>query len=81
MEKCLRSGITGHLKTFLTGLICTSFINAGHASANLLSLPFDGNATPSTYAVDGKHYVVISAGGAKKKPVHGGSLVAFSLPD
>ncbi|NND06730.1 MAG: PQQ-binding-like beta-propeller repeat protein [Saprospiraceae bacterium] len=44
-------------------------------------LPFDGNATPSTYAVDGKQYVVISAGGAKKKPVHGGSLVAFSLPD
>lgn len=44
-------------------------------------LPFDGNATPSTYEVDGKQYVVISAGGAKKKPVHGGTLVAFSLPD
>jgi len=44
-------------------------------------LPFDGNATPSTYAIDGKQYVVISAGGAKKKPVHGGSIVAFTLPD
>jgi len=44
-------------------------------------LPFDGNATPSTYMANGKQYVVISAGGAKGKPVHGGTLVAFSLPD
>ena len=44
-------------------------------------LPFDGNATPSTYLANGKQYVVISAGGAKKKPVHGGTVVAFSLPD
>ena len=44
-------------------------------------LPFDGNATPSTYLANGKQYVVISAGGAKKKLVHGGTLVAFSLPD
>lgn len=44
-------------------------------------LPFDGNATPSVYSVDGKQYVIISCGGAKKKPVHGGILVAFSLPD
>ncbi len=43
-------------------------------------LPFDGNSTPSTYSVDGKQYVVISAGNAKLKPVHGGMLVAFSLP-
>ncbi len=42
-------------------------------------LPFDGNATPSTYMVDGEQYVVISSGGAKKKLVHGGSLVAFKL--
>lgn len=44
-------------------------------------LPFDGNATPSTYLANGKQYVVISAGNAKKKPVHAGMLVAFSLPD
>ena len=43
-------------------------------------LPFDGNATPSTYMADGKQYVVISCGNAKKKPVHGGMLVAFALP-
>ncbi|MDA0350408.1 MAG: pyrroloquinoline quinone-dependent dehydrogenase [Verrucomicrobia bacterium] len=46
-----------------------------------LDLPFDGNATPSTYLANGKQYVVISCGGAKKKPVYGGTLVAFSLPD
>ena len=44
-------------------------------------LPFDGNATPSVYMAGGKQYVVISCGGAKKKPIHGGTIVAFSLPD
>ena len=44
-------------------------------------LPFDGNATPSTYLANGRQYVVISCGNAKKKPVHGGTLVAFRLPD
>jgi len=44
-------------------------------------LPFDGNATPSTYFANGKQYIVISAGGAKGKPIHAGMLVAFSLPD
>ena len=44
-------------------------------------LPFDGNSTPSTYLANGKQYVVISAGGAKKKSVHGGVLVAFGLPE
>ena len=44
-------------------------------------LPRDGNATPSTYMVDGKQYVVISAGGAKTNRPKGGSLVAFTLPD
>lgn len=43
-------------------------------------LPRDGNATPSTYMVDGKQYIVISAGGAKTNRPKGGYLVAFSLP-
>ena len=43
-------------------------------------LPFGGNATPSTYMVDGKQYVVISAGGAKSNRPAGGSLIAFALP-
>ena len=44
-------------------------------------LPLDGNATPSTYAIDGKQYVIISAGGAKTGRPKGGTLVAFALPD
>ena len=43
-------------------------------------LPFSGNATPSTYMVDGRQYVVISAGGGKSGRPAGNSLVAFALP-
>ena len=45
-----------------------------------MKLPFGGNATPSTYMVNGRQYVVISAGGAKSGRPGGGSLVAFALP-
>ena len=44
-------------------------------------LPFSGNATPSTYMVEGKQYVVISAGGGKSGRPAGGSIVAFALPE
>ncbi len=44
------------------------------------TLPFSGNATPSTYVVEGRQYVVISAGGGKSGRPSGGSLVAFALP-
>ena len=30
-------------------------------------LPFDGNATPSVYAIDGKQYVIISCRGGEKE--------------
>lgn len=43
-------------------------------------LPFGGNATPSVYMVDGRQYVVISAGGGKWGRPAGGVLVAFALP-
>jgi quinoprotein glucose dehydrogenase len=42
-------------------------------------LPFGGNATPSTYMVDGRQYVVISAGGGKTGRPAGGRIVAFAL--
>jgi quinoprotein glucose dehydrogenase len=45
------------------------------------ALPFGGNATPSTYMINGRQYVVISAGGAKSGRPAGGSIVAFALPD
>jgi quinoprotein glucose dehydrogenase len=45
-------------------------------------LPFAGVATPSTYMVDGKQYLVIAAsGGRDPKGPTGGMYVAFSLPD
>ncbi|MDB6038688.1 MAG: gcd 2 [Verrucomicrobiales bacterium] len=44
-------------------------------------LPFGGNATPSTYLVNGRQYIVISAGGGKSGRPAGGSIVAFALPD
>jgi quinoprotein glucose dehydrogenase len=44
-------------------------------------LPFSGLATPATYMVNGKQYVVIAAGGGQssRKP-SGGVYVAFTLP-
>ena len=43
-------------------------------------LPAAGNATPATYEVDGRQYVVIAAGGGKWGNESGGTLVAFALP-
>lgn len=45
------------------------------------TLPFGGNASPSTYMVNGKQYIVISAGGGKSGRKRGGTLVAFALPE
>ncbi len=44
------------------------------------TLPAGGYATPSTYAVDGRQYVVIAAGGGKMGTKSGDSYVAFALP-
>jgi quinoprotein glucose dehydrogenase len=44
-------------------------------------LPAAGNATPATYEVNGKQYVVIAAGGGKSGAPSGGTYVAFALPD
>ncbi|MGA8230623.1 MAG: PQQ-binding-like beta-propeller repeat protein [Candidatus Acidiferrales bacterium] len=44
-------------------------------------LPFCGNATPVTYEVAGRQYVVIAAGGGKAWDLpSGGVYVAFALP-
>lgn len=42
-------------------------------------LPAAGNATPATYEVNGRQFVVIAAGGGKSKDPSGGSYVAFTL--
>ena len=45
------------------------------------TLPFAGNATPATYEVTGRQFVVIAAGGDKDpKSPSGGVYVAFALP-
>ena len=45
------------------------------------TLPFAGNATPATYEVKGRQYVVIAAGGGKyTNHPKGGVYVAFALP-
>ena len=45
------------------------------------TLPAAGNATPSTYEVNGRQFVAVAAGGGKApgRP-SGGVYVAFSLP-
>jgi quinoprotein glucose dehydrogenase len=47
------------------------------------TLPYAGNATPATYEVDGRQYVVINATGGKGKPGDpaGGAYIAFALPN
>jgi quinoprotein glucose dehydrogenase len=45
------------------------------------TLPFAGNATPATYEIDGRQYMVIAAGGGKDpRQGSGGIYVAFALP-
>jgi quinoprotein glucose dehydrogenase len=43
-------------------------------------LPAAGFATPSTYEVNGKQYIVIACGGTKLGAAPGDSYVAFALP-
>ena len=42
-------------------------------------LPAAGNATPATYMIGGKQFVVIAAGGGKSGAKSGGRYVAFAL--
>jgi quinoprotein glucose dehydrogenase len=46
------------------------------------TLPFAGNATPATYEVNGRQYVVIAVGGSSMNPRGplGGAYIAFALP-
>ena len=43
-------------------------------------LPAGGYATPATYEVDGRQYVVIACGGGKMGTASGDAYVAFALP-
>jgi len=43
-------------------------------------LPFAGYATPSTYQVNGRQYLVVACGGGKLNSKSGDAYVAFALP-
>ena len=45
------------------------------------TLPAGGYASPATYEVAGKQYVVIAAGGGKMGTKSGDAYIAFALPD
>ncbi len=45
------------------------------------SLPAAGYATPATYLINGKQFIVIACGGGKIGSKSGDSYVAYSLPD
>ncbi len=44
-------------------------------------LPAAGFATPSTYSVNGRQFIVVAAGGGKLGAPSGSKYVAFALPD
>jgi quinoprotein glucose dehydrogenase len=45
-----------------------------------VELPAGGQATPMTYAIAGRQYLVIAAGGYKDESTRGDYLVAYALP-
>jgi quinoprotein glucose dehydrogenase len=45
-----------------------------------VKLPAGGQATPMTYSVDGRQYLVIAAGGYKGDSTRGDYLIAYALP-
>ena len=53
------------------------------------TLPFAGNATPATYQINGRQFIVIAAGGGRaggfeppsRRAPRGGMYVAFALPE
>jgi quinoprotein glucose dehydrogenase len=67
-------GATNHDKKF------RAFDKATGALLWETTLPFSGNATPATYEIDGRQFVVIAAAGGKSRGPTGGVYVAFALP-
>lgn len=59
-------------------------IRAFHAETGAMvweaPLPAGGYATPATYEIDGKQYLVIACGGGKMGTPSGDNYVAFALP-
>ncbi|MCH2081430.1 MAG: PQQ-binding-like beta-propeller repeat protein [Saprospiraceae bacterium] len=67
---------------FMAGTIDEKFRVFDKSNGSLLwetQLPAAGFATPATYAIDGKQYVVIACGGGKLGQKSGDTYVAFAL--
>ena len=45
-----------------------------------VKLPAGGQATPMTYSIDSRQFIVITAGGYKDETTRGDYIVAYSLP-
>jgi quinoprotein glucose dehydrogenase len=45
-----------------------------------VTLPAGGQATPMTYSINGRQYIVIAAGGYKDASTRGDYLIAYALP-
>lgn len=76
--------VTASNLLFISGTKDRKFRAYDKRTGNLLwetLLPAAAFATPSTYEVDGKQYVVIACGGTKLGAAGGDSYVAFALPD
>lgn len=68
---------------FIAATLDQKFRAFDRRNGNLLwetDLPAAGYATPATYAVDGKQYVVIACGGGKLGTPSGDRYIAFALP-
>jgi quinoprotein glucose dehydrogenase len=69
---------------FIAGTKDKKFKAYNKATGELLwetTLPAAGFATPSTYEVNGRQYVVVACGGTKLGAEKGDSYVAFALPE
>jgi quinoprotein glucose dehydrogenase len=76
--------ITASGLLFIAGTADEKFRAYDKSTGELLwetKLPAAAFATPSTYAVNGKQYIVMACGGTKLGAPKGESYVAFALPD
>lgn len=76
--------VTGSGLVFIGATSDEKFRAFSAASGEILwetTLPAAGYATPSTYEVDGKQFVVIACGGGKLGTKSGDRYVAFALPE
>ena len=75
--------VTGGGLVFIAATMDAKFRAFDKTTGALLwetTLPAAGYATPSTYRVGGKQYVVVAAGGGKLGTPSGDAYVAFALP-